>query len=232
MDASDIDDIVARINGDKPLVEPIIDKDAHLWARHPEDFYVEPSWCSERLFATVNFEGTVVDPSCGSGRIVRAARQHREKASKIGDNRITKVLGYDIVKRCKECNDETEDFLQSDYETDNIVSNPPFGLCNKATKTSRHTEHFQYIKRALATAEKKIALLLPIGWMTGADKGRYLKTTPLEQVIILAPRPSMPPGPVIEAGIEPGGGEVDFAWYIWRQGYKGKPVLEWMDRDG
>lgn len=206
-------------------------KNAHLWARHPDDYYTEPEWCSERLFAVVNFEGTIVDPSCGSGRIIRAARAHREKAAKVGDNRITKALGYDIVKRSRECNEETEDFLTSDYETDNIVTNPPFGLCGKANKKSRHDEDFAYVKKALATAEKKVALLLPLPWMTGADKAAYLQTTPLAQVLVLTPRPSMPPGPVIEAGEDPGGGTEDFAWYIWSREHKGPPVLGWLNRD-
>lgn len=198
-------------------------KDAGLWARHPEDYYTEPEWCSERLFQTVAFFGTIVDPACGSGRIIRAARAHREHAKKLGDDRITKALGYDIVKRCKECNEETEDFLTSDYETDNIVSNPPFKHCGKPD--------FPFVVRALATAEKKVALLLPLPWMTGADKGRFLKTTPLAQVLVLTPRPSMPPGPVIEAGLAPGGTE-DFAWFIWDHAHKGPPTLGWLNRDG
>lgn len=227
---TDADAILARITGDAPLLQPE-KKDAHLWARHPEDYYIEPEWVSERLFQTEHFEGTIVDPSCGSGRIVRAARQHREKAAKIGDKRIQKVLGYDIVKRSRECNEDLEDFLTSDYETDNIVSNPPFGLCGKANKKSKNKVDFEYVKRALATAEKKVALLLPLSWMTGADKGHWLTHSPLAKVLIITPRPSMPPGPVIEAGIEPGGGEDDFAWFIWDHKHKGPPTLGWMNRD-
>jgi len=224
-----IDDIEARISGDVPIGRA--PKDAGLWTRHPEGYYVEPDWCSERLFQTVAFEGTIVDPSCGSGRIIRAARAHRDRAKALGDNRITKVLGYDIVKRSKECHEETEDFLTSDYETDNIVSNPPFGLCGKANKSTKHSEDFAYVKRALATAEKKVALLLPLPWMTGADKAAFLQQTPLAQVLVLTPRPSMPPGPVIEAGEDPGGGTEDFAWYIWDRRHKGPPVLGWLNRD-
>lgn len=229
----DPDEILARITGDAPLLQPadVKGKDAHLWARHPEDYYTEPEWCSERLFATEHFEGTIVDPSCGSGRIVLAARAHREKAAKVGDHRITKALGYDIVKRSKVCNEDLEDFLTSDYETDNIVSNPPFGLCAKASTKNGLREDFAYVKRALATAEKKVALLLPLPWLTGADKGEWLRTTPLAKVLIITPRPSMPPGPVIEAGLAPGGGTEDFCWCIWDRTHKGSPTLGWLNRD-
>jgi predicted RNA methylase len=229
----DPDEILARIDGTLPVVQT--DKNAHLWARHPEDYYTEPEWCSERLFATEHFEGTIVDPSCGSGRIVLAARAHREKAQKIGDHHITKALGYDIVKRSKVCNEDLEDFLTSDYETDNIVSNPPFGCCglkdSKEGKRLGLTEDFQYVKKALATAEKKVALLLPLPWISGAEKGKFLATTPLAKVLIITPRPSMPPGPVIEAGLAPGGGTEDFAWMIWDRTHKGPPTLGWLNRD-
>lgn len=227
---SDIDEIVARINGDQPLIgapPSAIDKNAHLWERHPDDWYIEPEWCSERLFATEPFEGEIVDPSCGSGRIVRAARNYRRANPQAP---IGKVTGYDLVNRCCECTAE-EDFLQTEYLTDNIVSNPPFGLCGKANKTSRHKTDFAYIRQALATAEKQVALLLPIGCMTGADRGAFLQTTPLKKVLVLTPRPSMPPGPVIEAGIAPSGGTEDFAWFLWDHAYKGAPTLGWLNRD-
>ena len=177
----DPDEILARIDGTVPLIQPVdaVEKRAHLFQRHPEDYYIEPEFCSERLFATEHFEGTIVDPSCGSGRIVLAARAHRERVSRLGDNRITKALGYDIVKRSKVCNEDLEDFLTSDYETANIVSNPPFGLCGKASTKNGLKEDFAYVKKALATAEKKVALLLPLPWLTGADKGEWLRTTPL-----------------------------------------------------
>lgn len=218
LDVGAIDDIVARIE-----TTPVrTTKDAGLWQRHKDDWYVEPSWCSERLFATEYFAGTVVDPSCGSGNIVRAGRAARNVPNPI--HQITKVFGYDIVKRCKECDSTTEDFLLTDYETDNIVSNPPFGLCKKPD--------FAFVRRALDTATKKVALLLPLPWLTGADKGAWLKTTPLAKVLILTPRPSMPPGPVIEAGLNPGGGTEDFAWMVWDHDHKGPPTLGWRNRDG
>ncbi len=223
MDLAEADDLL--MTGEKTV------KDAHLWARHPEDYYVEPDWVSQRLFAMENFEGTVVDPACGSGRIVRAGRAHRQKAAAVGDNRIVKMLGYDLVRRCKECVEE-ENFLETDYETDNIVSNPPFKLCGKTNANSRHGEDFAFVKRAMATATAKVALLLPLPWMTGADKARWLANSPLSKVLVLTPRPSMPPGPVIEAGLEPGGGTEDFAWFLWQHGHKGPPTLGWLNRDG
>jgi hypothetical protein len=43
--------------------------------RTNSDFYIEPEWCSERLFAVEQFTGAIWDPCCGIGRIVEAARR-------------------------------------------------------------------------------------------------------------------------------------------------------------
>lgn len=184
-----------------------IEKDAHLWARHPEDWYVEPEWCSRRLFEVEEFTDFVVDPACGLGRIVSAARAARIPA-----------LGFDVVDRSEFCFG-TGSFLLSSELRPNFVSNPPFGIADK------------FAAHALSLAARKVALLLPTKWMNSASRGRWLETTPLRRVWLLAPRPSMPPGPVIEAGEKPGNGTVDFAWFVWEQGYNGTPELRWLRRD-
>lgn len=181
-------------------------KDAQIWARHPEDWYVEPEWCSRRLFDVEPFEGSIYDPACGSGRIVNSALLSGLNAD-----------GGDIVKRYIYAT--TEDFLSSSAEHENIVSNPPFGIADG------FTEH------ALRLAQRKVAMLLPTKWMNGAKRGAWLETTPLSKVWLLAPRPSMPPGTVIEAGEKPGNGTVDFAWFVWEHGHAGAPTLGWLRRE-
>jgi hypothetical protein len=57
-------------------------KAAHIFARADHDFYVEPEWCSERLFAAKPFNGPVHDPACGLGRIVEAATKAGHLASR------------------------------------------------------------------------------------------------------------------------------------------------------
>lgn len=182
-------------------------KNAHLWARHPEDWYVEPEWCSRRLFEVEPFGGRIWDPSCGTGRIVRAARERGHLA-----------VGTDLVMRSPVCSSQ-EDFLRTTTRDANIVSNPPFGVAD------------DYARKALRQAVFKIALLLPTKWMNSAKRGAWLETTPLATVWLLAPRPSMPPGPVIEAGEKPGNGTVDYCWMVWDKTHTGAPVIRWLRRD-
>ena len=63
-------------------------RESYVWPRDDADWYVEPTWCSIRLFAVESFVGYVHDPAAGMGRIVEAARAHGLPAT-----------GADIVDR-------------------------------------------------------------------------------------------------------------------------------------
>ena len=192
-----------------PLRGPLRKRESHLWERDPQDWYVEPEWCSARLFAVENFEGMIWDPSCGTGRITVSGRAagHRVMQSDIANRGVDFQLGFQL------------DFLTTDERCDNIVSNPPFGIAAK------------FVAHALDLAERKVAMLLPAKWIQGEKRARWLATTPLRRIWFLCPRPSMPPGAAIRAGEKPGGGTVDFAWFVWERGYTGCPEIGWLHRD-
>jgi hypothetical protein len=180
-----------------------------LRKRDKDDFYVEPSWCSERLFAVERFEGLILDPACGSGRIVKAAR-----AAGLG------AMGTDKVDRGA-LDWPARNFLSPLLAPglSNIVSNPPFGLAEA------------FVERALMVAERKVAFLLPTIWLHGDKRARWLRQTPLRCVYLLCPRPSMPPGKVLQRGAKATGGMKDYCWLVWLRGFQGAPEVRWLHRD-
>lgn len=187
------------------------EKNAHLWARDPLDFYTEPEWTSERLFQQVKFPGPIYDPACGLGRIVKAAREAEYQCE-----------GSDLMRRSKFCDFEA-DFLSrpiGSWCPGTIICNPPFKYAQA------------FVKRALQVAEYEVAMLLPAKWRSSDKRSRWLETTPLWMVLDITPRPSMPPGAVIEAGEKPGGGREDFAWYLWKKNHTGPYQGGWLRRDG
>lgn len=207
-----------------PLRGPLRKKKSHLWERQTEDWYVEPRWVSNRLFETEKFGPRVYDPSCGMGTILHAAQS-------AGYD----TCGSDIVEREDVSlwhEFQLNDFVENGaaFENADIVSNPPFGLCNRAAKDAAYDD-YAYVKRALAQAKNKLALLLPTSWMCGGHRSVWLEQTPLRRVLVLGPRPSMPPGHVVLASGKPGSGTTDYAWYVWEIGYRGKPELQWLRRD-
>jgi hypothetical protein len=178
--------------------------DAHIWPRAKNDNYVEPPWCSERLFAEEPFEGSVHDRACGSGRIVRSALQAGLQA--YGSDLIDHGYGF-----------PQQDFLTCCSEHDNVVTNVPFKIFRP------------FAEHALKLVRHKVAMLLPLARLNAAG---WLQDTPLARVWLLSPRPSIPPGHYIKAGKKPGGGKVDFCWLVWERGYAGKPEMCWLHRDG
>lgn len=189
-------------------------RDSHIFAKDRHGHYVEPAWCSERLFEEEDFDGMIWDPACGWGTITDAAVK-----------RGYTVYGSDLIDRKRHHLDwgkrfRKQDFLISDWRPRgkfNVVTNPPFD----------HVEAFA--RQALLLGAKQVAMIMLVRRLNAAH---WLHELPLRRVYLLSPRPSMPPGSWIAAGNKPGGGTQDFCWLMFDQSYKGQPQLRWLSRDG
>lgn len=187
-------------------------KQAHLWDRDPLDWYVEPAWCSERLFAAEEFTGQVWDPCAGTGRIVVAGR----KAGLDAHGSDIDPRGFDSV--------HFQDFTLWTFGkqfpvVDNIVTNPPYARAR------------EFAEAALAITRRKVAMFVGDNWVTGEKRSKWLATTPLRRVLFVCPRPSCPPGTFLAGGGKAGNGSGDFVWMIWEKGFTGTPELGWCRRD-
>lgn len=182
-------------------------RESHIFERDEHDHYVEPNWVDERLFDVEPFDGEIWDPACGFGRITTAAgcARYRTHESDIADRGV----GYRL------------DFLTSLRACDNVISNPPYKIAQP------------FVAHALKLAERKVAMLLPLTWLTGNSRARWLQDTPLIRVWVLCPRPSMPPGAALAAGVKASGGTTDFAWFVWEQGSRSPDgaKVRWLLRD-
>jgi hypothetical protein len=190
---------------------------AHIFEKEADGHYVEPAWCSARLFAVDDFGprgSLIVDPACGWGTILHSAK-------KAG----YRVLGADIVDR--ERRDATLPFYKHDFlnggrvtngRVMSVICNPPFD----------HVREF--CERSLELAHSKVAMLMLLRRLPAAN---WLQQLPLETIYLLTPRPSMPPGEWIEAGNKPGGGTQDFVWLVFnKQINPAYPLARWLHRDG
>lgn len=208
-------EVGASVNA-KPLRGPLRKRESSLWARAENDWYQEPSWVSRRLFEEESFRGDICDPACGRGNILEAAL-----------DRGHKVQGIDIVHRAPlRFIPLIQNWLNYDGESfDNICANPPFGLCDDR-KAGTHP----FVEKCLKFSRRKVALLMPANWIQGDRRSRWLETTPLRRVWFISPRPSMPPGEVIAAGVKPGNGTTDYAWFVFSHDYDGPAEIRWLRR--
>lgn len=184
-------------------------RQTHIFERERHGHYVEPAWCSRRLFDVETFGLDVYDPACGWGIILKEAVSagYRVTGSDI-INRRRHALGDAFIKR---------DFLTwSGPVIGSIVTNPPFD----------HVKDF--CQHALMLGAEKVAVICLVRRLNAAH---WAEGLPLSRVWLLTPRPSMPPGAWIVAGNKPGGGTQDFCWLVFERGYIGTPELKWLHRD-
>ena len=186
----------------------------HRAGRHETDgldWYVEPRWAVDLLLDVERFDGMVWDPACGIGTVVDAVRA-----------RGIACRGTDLVDRCGRF-PAGQDFLALDAaepdQVDHILTNPPF----------RHAEAF--VRIGLLRARRKVAILARLAFLEGIHRREFFATTPLARVWVFPMRVSMPPGGV---AIEPRGGAVAYAWFVWDRRHVGvfgrrrDPVVKWL----
>jgi hypothetical protein len=182
-------------------------RDSHIWPKNKDGFYVEPSWCSQRLFEVERFPEPILDPACGFGTIVQEARKagYRSLGADIEDRRTSRFAFW---KR---------DFLTWTQPIHgSVVTNPPFD----------HVEDF--VRLSLDRGARKVAAICLVRRLNAAH---WLRALPLAKVYLLTPRPSMPPGSFLKAGGKASGGTQDFCWLILDPLHKGSPALHWLHRD-
>lgn len=203
----------------KPIGGKRRPKDAAVFDRADDNWYVDPPSVAEALFRVERFSGWVSDPCCGMGNILRMA-------SRAGYG----VTGFDRTPRAAHFKTMTGvlhqapvDFLSGDadrFRWDNIVMNPPYG---PGEKNQQRLEE-QFIDRALQLARGKVAAVLRLAWL--ASRIEWLKSRGCIRIWAIHTRPSMLPGESLVDGEMPGGGTVDYAWFIFIRGADMAPVLD------
>lgn len=202
------------MTADGALRGPLKKRESSLWTREENDWYREPRWCSDRLFQEEKFTGTILDPAAGGGHIVQS-----------GLDAGLDISGSDLLIR-SDLITVQRDWLEPCSERwDNIISNPPFGLCD-----DRKTKTHPFVQRCLERANRKVCLLMPANWIQGDTRSRWIEKTPLRRVYFISPRPSMPPGQVLAAGGKAGNGTTDYGWYVWQHDYDGPAEIRWLRR--
>ena len=151
--------------------------------RQAQDFYPTPEYVTRALLDNYKFEGAIWEPACGDGRMAEVLKRfYRE------------VRCSDLINRGY--GEAGVDFLLSEQRAENIVTNPPFNLA------------FEFIVQGLKLADKSLALLLPIRYLTGKKRAKLYHDFPPAKVIVI-------PNKVDFLGF--GKPAMEFAWFVWEK---------------
>lgn len=180
--------------------------------RNKNDYYQTPYSMTKQLLEVENFEGKILEPSCGAGAIVKVLRDFKKSVDYCDLNNEFSLTG--IFKNFK-------DFINDDFDRyDNIITNPPFSLAK------------EFILKAKEITNNKIAMLLPLNYLHGVSRYNeiYRDTKfPLKTVYVFC-RYGLLEDTVREDGMYKSGMLV-YAWYIWDKSYKGEPIIRWLNNN-
>jgi len=104
-------------------------------------------------------------------------------------------------------------FLESDKQVDNIVTNPPFNLATEFTL------------KAFELAKNKVVMLSKISYLEGVKRRELIfNKNKLEKVLIFTRRVPFKK----ESTQKLAGGLMAFGWFIYDVNYNGKPTIDWI----
>lgn len=103
------------------------------------------------------------------------------------------------------------------FETDALITNPPFKLFQ------------EFAERSLRLAKSKVILFGKIQALEGQKRATFMENSPLKTVYVFKKRinPMRNGSPVDENG-KPWASTIAFAWYVWEKGYQGLPAIKWI----
>jgi hypothetical protein len=165
------------------------------------DFYPTPRDAVAALLDRETFEGSIWENSCGDGAICRVLEEYGYR-----DIRAT-----DLVDRGY--GETGHDFITSPYRADNVVMNPPFSMAQ------------QFVELSLARTTGKVAMLGKLVFLEGQKRKPFFASTPLSRVYVFSKRVNF------YRGGEKGSYSTStmcFAWFVWKHGYTGEPVVRWL----
>jgi hypothetical protein len=172
--------------------------------RADSDYYATDPTAVDALLSKATLHHDIWECACGAGHLSKRLieRGYNVKSTDIADR------GYGI---------SGVDFLKCDEHFDgDILTNPPF----------KYAQEFVEHGLSLVSDGCKVLMFLRLQFLEGKKRRRLYDTGALKTVYVFSNRiPTYKNG----ADAEPIHSAMAFAWFEVEKGYKGKPVIEWLD---
>jgi hypothetical protein len=165
------------------------------------DFFPTPAWATQALIDNEPFEGSIWEPACGNGAMVR-----------ILERSGCPVEATDLFDRGY--GESGIDFLKASRLVDNIVTNPPYNSAEG------------FVRAGLEQCTRKLGLLLRLAFLEGANRQRTIfAKMPPARVWVFSERITFYPA----GAVQKGSGTTAYAWFVWdKQASGNKTELKWL----
>lgn len=172
--------------------------------READDFYATEPKAVELLLEKEEFNHYVLEPACGKGHITEVLLKHGYA-----------TVSFDIVDRGY--NGIQKDFFTLQKWDGDIITNPPY---KDALKFVRHALE-------IVNGGAKIAMFLRLQFLEGKERGKFFLENPPKKIYVASGRLNVAKNGEFEKYKK--ANAMAFAWYIWKKGYGGKPMVDWIN---
>lgn len=174
--------------------------------REAFDYYATDPKAVEMLLELEQFAPVIWEPACGEGHISKVLQAHGYQ-----------VISTDLVYRGFG-DPEPLDFLKEtldDFEGD-IITNPPYKYA------------LEFVEQALNSVQpgRKVAMFLKLQFLEGKSRKQFFLHNPPKTVYVSSSRLICAMNG--EFAKYPSSA-VAYAWFVWEKGFKGDPIIRWIN---
>ncbi len=174
--------------------------------REINDYYATEPKAVELLLEVEKFNPVIWECACGEGYISEVLKKHNYD-----------VISTDLFYRGYGSK-ETLDFLNvkfKDLDVD-IITNPPYKYA------------LEFLERAVDNVKtgRKIAMFLKLQFLEGKRRKQFFLNTPPKVIYVSSSRLCCARNGKFS---EQTGKAVCFAWFVWEKGFKGNPIIKWIN---
>ena len=158
------------------------------------DFYPTPSWVTDALLDREKFTGTIWEPACGNGAIVKQLekRGHNVYASDLFE--------YGFGETGKDFFSHAGALKRGGLVYDNLITNPPFKMINP------------WISHSLEHAKHKVAIFARLAILESDKRWQSIFSVAApNRIWVFSQRITMYPHGMQTAG----SGTIAFCWLVW-----------------
>lgn len=171
--------------------------------REENDFYATEPKAVELLLAEETFANNILEPCCGKKHITNVLEQagYTVKSSDL----IDRGVGADV-----------QDFFKITDWNGDIISNPSY------------KNALDFVKHSLDIVKdgSKVAMFLKILFLEGKTRKEFFLENPPKVIYVASGRLNCAKNGDFDKYTT---GAVCYAWFVWEKGYKGEPVIRWIN---
>lgn len=174
--------------------------------RQVDDYYATDPIAVEILLQHETFKHEVWECACGEGHIAKVLQEHGYDVS-----------ATDLVYRGYG-EEESYDFLKCTETNINedIITNPPY----------KYAKEFVEKAMDVVAPGRKVAMFLKLTFLEGQARRKMFLNYPPKVVYVFSGRVKCAMNGDFE---QTGSSAVAYAWFVWEKGFKGEPVIRWVN---